>query len=80
GLVPPKDDSSLLTALSRQNPDYQFLRSTPLFLREGNQLYGFKPEGRDRLQRYLAALLANTYQKLTEPLPIEFGADVRAVG
>ncbi len=74
GLVPTKEDSSLLTASSRQNPDYQFFLSTPLFLREGNQLYGFKPDGRDRLQRYLAALLANTTQKLTEPLPIEFGA------
>lgn len=80
GLVPLTYDSSLLTASSQQNPDYQFLAATPLFLREGNQLYGFTPEGRDRLQRYLAALLANTYQKLTEPLPIEFGADVRAVG
>jgi hypothetical protein len=79
-LVPPKDNSSLLTASSRQNPDYQFLMSTSLFLKEGNQLYGFNPEGRDRLQRYLTALLANTYQTLTEPLPIEFGADVRAVG
>ncbi|MBD2077684.1 hypothetical protein H6F86_28125 [Phormidium sp. FACHB-592] len=80
GLVPSNDNSSLLTASSRQNPDYQFLLLTPLFLREGNQLYGLNPEGRDRLQRYLAALLANTHQKLTEPLPIEFGADVRAGG
>ncbi|HEY9884673.1 MAG TPA: hypothetical protein V6C98_13795, partial [Thermosynechococcaceae cyanobacterium] len=80
GLVPPKDNSSLLTASSRQNSDYQFLMSTSLFLKEGNQLYGFNPEGRDRLQCYLTALLANTYQTLTEPLPIEFGADVRAVG
>ncbi|MBD2038114.1 hypothetical protein H6F76_24485 [Leptolyngbya sp. FACHB-321] len=80
GLVPSNDNSSLLTASSRQNPDYQFLLSTPLFLRGGNQLYGFNPEGRDRLQRYLAALLTDTHQKLTEPLPIEFGAAVRAGG
>ncbi|XHX76532.1 MAG: hypothetical protein RBJ76_19130 [Stenomitos frigidus ULC029] len=78
GLVPSPKSTSLLTPSSWQNSDYQFLTTMPLFVREGNQLYSFSLEGRDRLQRYLSTLLANTHQKLAEPLSIEFETSSRS--
>jgi molecular chaperone DnaK (HSP70) len=76
----PSNTAAMLTLESQQNPDYQALMAQPLFSREGNQLYGFKPELRDRLQQYLTAILANTHQTLAEPLLIELGAEVRNEG
>ena len=76
GLLPAQP-TTMFTSASQQNPDYQALTTQPLFFRKGNQLYGFNPEKRDRLQRYLAAILANTHQTLAEPLLIELGAEVR---
>lgn len=73
----PSNMAAMLTPESQQNPDYQVLTTKPLFSREGSQLYGFNPELRDRFQRYLAAILANTHQTLAEPLSIELSAEVR---
>ncbi|PSB27899.1 hypothetical protein [Stenomitos frigidus] len=73
----PSETAAMFTPESQQNSDYQALTTQPLFFREGNQLYGFNPETRDRLQRYLTAILANTHQTLAEPLLIELGVGVR---
>jgi len=67
----------MLTPKTQQNPDYQALTAKPLFLREGNQLYGFNPDMHDRLQRYFTAILANAHQTLAEPLPFDLGVDVK---
>jgi len=73
----PSQTAAMLTPKAQQNPDYQALTAKPLFLREGNQLYGFNPDMRDRLQRYFTAILANAHQTLAEPLPIDLGVDVK---
>ncbi len=73
GLLPTKTSLNLLTIASRHHPDYQLLTTTPLFFREGNQIYGFNPDVRDRLQRYLTAILATAHQTLAEPLMVELG-------
>ena len=79
GLLPDRT-ATMFTPDTQQNPDYAALAAQPLFFREGNQLYGFNPESRDRLQRYLTALLANNHQTLAEPLLIELGEGVRGDG
>ena len=73
----PSQTATMFTPESQQNSDYQALTAQTLFSREGNQLYRFNPETRDRLQRYLTAILANTHQTLAEPLLIELRAEVR---
>lgn len=77
GLLPSRHELNRLTPSSRQNPDYQFLTATPLFFREGNQLYGFNSEQRNHLQHYLNAILSNTHQTLAEPLTVALGFEVR---
>ncbi len=78
GLLPARTDTSLLTLASQQNPDYQILTATSLFVKEGNQIYRFNPEMRDRLQQYLNAILAKTHQTLAEPLTVGLEVEVRA--
>ncbi|MBW4469561.1 MAG: hypothetical protein KME45_04060 [Stenomitos rutilans HA7619-LM2] len=79
GLLPSRATASLLVEVD-QNADYQALAAKPLFSRESNQLYGFYPEMRDRLQHYLTAILTNAHQTLAEPLSIELGAEARDEG
>jgi hypothetical protein len=80
GLLPSETTAGLLSAEAAHNADYQALTAKPLFYRESHQLYGFYPEMRDRLQHYLAAILANTRQTLAEPLAIELRAGMRDEG
>lgn len=69
GLVPVPSDASLLTVESLQNPEYQSLTSLPLFSKPDSQTYCLNAEVRDRLLRYLAAILKTTHQTLEDPLP-----------
>ena len=77
GLLPSGLATSVFALNSQQNLDYQELTTTPLFSREGNQIYAFNPEQRDRLQHYLKAILVNTHQTLMEPLSIDLGVAAR---
>ncbi len=76
GLVPSKADRALLTPESRQNPEYQVLAASPIFLRESNQVYRLNPDLRDYLWQYLSAILDGTHQTLEEPLPLDLGVQV----
>ena len=73
----PSQTAAMFTSGSSRNADYQALLTQPLFIKEGNQLYRFNSETRDRLQHYLTAILANTHQTLVEPLSIELSAEVK---
>lgn len=64
GLLPTA--SHWLTQSSQQNPDYQITR-LPLFTLTGER-YQVQGEQCQRLRQYLAAILAQTQQKLQEPL------------
>jgi hypothetical protein len=70
GLVPTAKDSYLLTAESRENPDYQVLLAAPLFHKQNNQTYRPNYEQWNHFRRYLSTVMASTYQKLTEPLSV----------
>jgi hypothetical protein len=72
GLVPIEKDANLLTSASRQNPEYKALLEAPLFHKRDNQTYEPNNQQRQRFLQYLAAVLANTHQTLTEPLTVDF--------
>ena len=70
GLLVSKANAFLLAADSWQNADYQALLSTPLFSRQGNQIYRLNRQQRDRLWSHLQVILSQSQQGLEEPLPI----------
>ncbi len=76
GLVPSKADLALLTPESRQNPEYQALAGSPLFLRESNQVYRLNPDLRNYLWQYLSKILDGTHQTLEESLLLDLGVQV----
>ncbi|HEY9807402.1 MAG TPA: hypothetical protein V6D04_12595, partial [Candidatus Obscuribacterales bacterium] len=70
GLVPTEPDRNLLTESSRQYVDAQALTSTPLFFKEGNQLYRPNLEQCRRLRDYLSQVMATTHQTLEDPFAV----------
>ncbi|MBW4466811.1 MAG: hypothetical protein KME07_15415 [Pegethrix bostrychoides GSE-TBD4-15B] len=71
GLVPSPSDLALLTAASAANPDYQAIQLTPLFYKSADKAersYAANRAQWDYLQRYLETLLADTEQRLNQPL------------
>lgn len=70
GLVPGRV-SALLFGTDSQSPAKAMAHlATPLFAQQDNQLYQVVPKQRDRLWAYLQIILANTQQKLTQPLAV----------
>lgn len=69
GLIPSQTEAWLLAAASRQNSEYQALRTTPLFSKHDAQTYQLNAEVSDRLWHYLSAILETTVQTLDDPLP-----------
>ena len=68
GLIPNSSALNLLSPTSQQNPEYQAIASTPLFFTEDNQCYRPNFEQCQYLLQYLAVILSDREQKLTEPL------------
>jgi hypothetical protein len=73
GLVPAEQDAILLTPESAANPDYQAIRLTPLFNKPAERTYEPNRHQWNYLQQYLATLLADTEQTLSQPLDQSFG-------
>ncbi|MGA7937338.1 MAG: hypothetical protein WCA35_27550 [Kovacikia sp.] len=70
GLVPSQANLILLTPASRQFPEYQMVRLSPVFSCQSNRVYRLDLEQRDRLCHYLATLLKSSRQKLEQPLSL----------
>jgi hypothetical protein len=68
GLVPSETDAALLTRESAANPDYQAIRLAPLLHKPADRTYEPNRPQWAYLQYYLATLLADTEQTLSEPL------------
>ncbi|MEB3341577.1 hypothetical protein [Okeania sp.] len=71
GLIPEPEDFILFTEVSRQNDDYQILKRKPLFSQKiEDSKYELNYEQAEYLREYLSKLVANSKQKLEEPLII----------
>lgn len=68
GLVPGTSESLLLYATDAQIAEVQALTQTPLFARQGNQIYVPNMEQCRRLQAYMTRILADKHQTLEDPL------------
>lgn len=68
GLVPTASDMPPLSPRSLEADSVQGLSQRPLFVRQNGQIYVPNAEQSQRLLTYLAALLADKQQQLTEPL------------
>lgn len=68
GLVPAEQDATLLTPESAANPDYQAIRLSTLFNKPADRTYEPNRHQWNYLQQYLATLLADTEQTLSQPL------------
>lgn len=72
GLFPSVEDAALL-APGWQNPDDPAIEASSLFHKELDRDYRLNLKLRDRLCQYLNRLVANSQQKLQEPLTVDFG-------
>lgn len=77
-LLPNPTDWALLTINSQQHPNYQALRTQPLFTKHNHQ-YQFNPALKDCLQRHITSLLATTRQSVQDPLSFELQANERSL-
>lgn len=68
GFVPAQADAALLTPESAANPDYQAIGLTPLFTKQSDRTYQLNHSQWSYLQHYLETLLADTEQRLDQPL------------
>ena len=83
GLLPDRTDLMLLAQDSRQNPDWEAISATVLFLQNGDSLrdscaartYSLNIEQASIVREYLTKLASSSQQKILEPLTIAW--DVR---
>ena len=69
GLIPSEEDLILLSEVSRQNHDYQSLKSNPLFHQKiDSSKYELNYEQAEYVREYLNKIVASSRQKLKEPL------------
>lgn len=71
GLVPRVDDTSWLSAASKQNPLYSAIATAELFERKSPSLFRLNPQQQKRLCHYLSLVLSGTHQTFKEPIVVK---------
>ena len=73
GLMPTPADSRAIFLRQESVERYQELRKSPLFHKQGGQMYVPNPAQYQRLKEHLSMVLADKHQSLTEPLIAHLG-------